>query len=380
VTEEVRWTKAGKAALETDYGRIHYDADAADLKKRAVAAAKASKAEWKTGLKKADHEGKRAVELANQVAQGKLPKKLSVDDGARLLSLMGTSESEHLEVLGELLIREHGLAWAVAVAARMWSHRSEYSHPKWPKKSKTDAMYITAIEDDDDHVHDASCSYSKATFTEYLHRRWRKSTAAERAEMKKGVSAIWSDVTPHARPALAYLSHDPKRAKQSAEELLHAGESPWPFWAWDHLPMMIEDVELALSLLKGGISIQCIASIGTAIWESYVDAIGGRISSDSRARLLGEFSNFYGPKTALLLAEYQDNKECAQVVRDYFTLYPELLERVIDDPELKYHRDDLQKMLDGIRADKPDQDRPRSSRTSSRSDTASSRRTSARTS
>jgi hypothetical protein len=268
VTEEVRWTPTGKAELEQTYGELYDETDAAELRAVVFKYAKQQLAAWKRGSKVADDEGKKAIPLGEQLAKGKLPKKLSVDDGARLLSLVGASSSNQLEPLGELLLREYGQAWAVAVAARMWSHKSAYDNPDWPKSEKRAAIYFVAIEDDDDSVHDASCSYAKSGFTEYLYRRWSKSTAAERAEIKKAVTAIWDDTTPHARPALAYLSHDPKRAKQSAEELVHAGESPWPHWAWDHLPQMITDVELALRLLKGGVSLYVISSIGNACWQS----------------------------------------------------------------------------------------------------------------
>jgi hypothetical protein len=80
------------------------------------------------------------------------------------------------------------------------------------------------------------------------------------------------------------------------------------------------------------------------IWPVYIERINAHVDARYRAEILRQFSNFYGPKTALILAEYEDAKECAPIVREYFTLYPELLDNVIDDPALTYHREDLEKL------------------------------------
>jgi hypothetical protein len=364
MTEEVRWTPAGKAALAQFEPTLRKTPEK-ELRAAVAKAAKHMKPQWKRGAKHADDEGKAAIKTAEStIAKGKLPK-ASVDDAARVLSLIGASESDYVYPLGELLIRAHGVAFGVAVAARMWSLRSESKNPDWPKSEKRAAIYVTAIDDDDDHVHDASCSYSKNRFADYLHRRYREATATERKEMTKAVTALWDEAAPHARPVLAYITRDPKRAKQSAEQLIHAGLSPWPFWAWDHLPSVIDDPELLEKMQPGGATLEYIANIGMGIWQAYADAVAGRGDSYSRAETIREFSNFYGPKTALAIAEYQDNKECAPAVKDYFTLYPELLDKIIDEPELKYHREDLEKLRAQITAGKPAPARPRSSRTSS---------------
>ena len=377
-SEQVRWTQAGKAALAEAAGSTHRDTPEAELRALVVAAAKKGAPMWKRGLAHADDEGKAAVVLADAILpKGKLPKRLSVDDAARLLSLAGAASDDDCGPLGELMLRQYGLDFIVAAVARMWSHVSRSKNPDWPKSERRAAIYVCAVADDDDHVHDSSCSYSKSSFSLYLARRYRGGTAAERTAMRKGVTAIFKSTTPHARPALAYITNDPKRAKESAEELIHAGESPWPFWAWDHLPYVITDAELAIRILRdNALSEQLIENLGNAIWSTYAERIASRISGHARAELLRQLTNFYGPQTALLIAEYEDTKDCVLIVRDYFTLYPELLDKVIDEPELKYHRDDLVKLRDDILA----QARPRSSRTSSRSDTSiPSRRTSPRT-
>jgi hypothetical protein len=175
--------------------------------------------------------------------------------------------------------------------------------------------------------------------------------------MKKGVTAIWKKATPHARPALAVDTRDAKRAKASALELIDAGLSPYPYFAWDHLPYLIDDAKLVFEILGDGEThIQLIDTLGTAIWQRYADTIGGNMDGQSRARILGELANFYGPKTALIIAEYEDTKLCREVVRDYFTRYPELLHKIIDEPSLQYHRDDLLKLTSS--ADKPARVRP----------------------
>jgi len=111
------------------------------------------------------------------------------------------------------------------------------------------------------------------------------------------------------------------------------------------LPYVIEDAELALRLLGDrNLSVELIANLGTAVWPLFEERIGGHIDGRSRAELLRDFSNFYGPKTALIVAEYEDTKECAPIVRDYFTAYPELLDKILDEPSLKYHREDLEKL------------------------------------
>ena len=344
-TEVVRWTPAARAALD-DPGPTLRDTPDRELHAVVAKAVESAAPRWKRGLAHADDEGTAAVALADAtLAKGKLPKRPSVDDAARLLSLLGAGGGEACEPLGELLLRAHGLAFAVAVAARMWSHVSSSRNPDWPKSERRAAIFIRAIDDDDDHVHDASCSYAKSGFTRYLARRYQASPAKERAEMRKGVTAIWKTTTPHARPALAYLTNDPKRAKQSAEELIHAGESPWPFWAWDHLPYVITDAALALRVLRDNqLSLRLIDNLGPAVWPLYAERIASHIDAHSRAELLGQIAMFHGPRTAILIAEYEDTKECAPVVRDYFTRYPDLLERVLDEPALRYHRDDLAKL------------------------------------
>jgi hypothetical protein len=357
MTEEVRWTPLGKAALAETHGEMLRDAKDADLRAAVVKDAKEFAPRWKRGLAKADAEGKAAVALAAPLIKGQLPKKLTIDDAARLLSLFGADGSEHVGALGELVIRKLGLEATMAVLARMWSHRTTSDHPDWPKITKRSVIYIEAIDDDDDHVHDASCSYAKAAFTRYLERRFRASPAAERAAMKKGVTAIWKKATPHARPALAVATRDAKRAKASALELIDAGLSPYPYFAWDHLPYLIDDAKLVFEILGDGEThIQLIDTLGTAIWQRYADTIGGNMDGQSRARILGELANFYGPKTALIIAEYEDTKLCREVVRDYFTRYPELLHKIIDEPSLQYHRDDLLKLTSS--ADKPARVRP----------------------
>jgi hypothetical protein len=348
-TEQVRWTPAGKAALAEIHGELYKDAKDAELRDIIKKDAKRFAPQWKRGLKKADAEGKAAALLAPALLEGKLPrKKLSVDDAARLLSLHGAASESHVGALGELVIRAYGLDFIMAVLARMWSHVTDSDNPDWPKSEKRAALYIRAIDDDDDHVHDASCSYAKGSFTTYLERRFRASTAAERTQMKKGVTAIWKKTTPHARPALAVATRDAKRASESARELIEAGLSPYPFFAWNHLWALVDDVELAFQIAgEGALAIQLIEKHGVAVWQRYADGIGGSMDARSRARILGELANFYGPKTALIIAEYEDTKTCADVVRDYFARYPELLEKVIDEPALAYHKDDLQKLMAG---------------------------------
>jgi hypothetical protein len=357
MTEQVRWTPEGKAALAAVGADALRDTSDAALKKQVFATAKQLAGSWKRGVAKADAEGKAAAAFAAKtIVAGKLPRSPSTDAAARLLSLVGATGSEYIPPLGELVVRATGLPAAMEVLAKMWSHTSAYDNPDWPKSEKRAASYITVIDDDDSSVHDASCSYAKSAFTRYLHRRYASSPAAERTQMKKGVTAIWKTTVPHARPALAYATHDPKRAKQSAQELIDAGESPYPHFAWDHLPYILDDIELATRLLDDrGLSVQLIENLGTAIWEQFAERVSAHGDSHSRAEVLRLFSNFYGPKTALLIAEYEDTKECAPVVRDYFTRYPELLDKIIDEPALKYHRDDLLALTAG----RLDPDRPR---------------------
>jgi hypothetical protein len=302
-----------------------------------------------------DGDNAAAAQLASStLAHNKLPASLSVDDAARLLTLVATHGSQHVPPLAELIIRAHGLPAAIETAARMWALKSHRD----PKAG----TFIRAIEDDDDTVHDTSCSYGKSELACYLAQRFTSGTAAERAEMKQAVTAIWKTTMPHARPALAYATRDPQRAKESALELIDAGESPWPYWAWAHLPYVLTDAELVLRIIGDRqLSVALIDNLGTAIWPLYEERIASHIDARMRAGLLRDFSNFYGPKTALLIAEYEDTKESAPVVRDYFTLYPELLDRVIDEPALKYHREDLEKLrVDASRRDTPGPGRPRS--------------------
>lgn len=352
MTERVRWTPAGKAALQAPAADTLREAREPDLKKQVFATAKKLAASWKRGLAKADDEGKAAATLAAKtIVAGKLPRAPSPDDAARLLSLLGASGSEHVDALGELIARTSGLAFAMEVLAKMWSHRTSYDNPGWPKSERRAAAYVEAIEDDDDTVHDASCSYAKAAYTRYLHRRYLASPASERAQMKKGVTAVWKATTPHARPALAFATHDPERAKESALELIHAGESPWPYFAWDHLPYVLDDAALALRVLGDRpVAVSLIANLGLGVWEHYAACATARGDSHTRARVMAELANFYGPKTALVLAEYVDNKECGPVVRDYFTRYPELLDKILDEPSLVYYREDLEKLRAGTPA------------------------------
>jgi len=346
--ERLHWTADGRAALAAELApasTLHEVPDA-ELRTQLAKTIKKFTTAWKRGLAKADSEGSAAVALA---LAGKLGDKdlVKLDETsiAGLLSLVGAYDSENLHPLGELVIRKRGVKFATRVLARMWSQVSRYYNPTWPKSIKKLAVWITAIEDDHDHVHDTSVSYSKGTFTHYLQATYQRATAARRKEMKQTVTAIWKDVPPHARPALAVATQDAVRAKQSAKELLHAGESPYPYFAWSHLPHLIKDAELALELLRDDApSYALLANVGAALFPLYLERIGSSIDRNTRADYLAQLANLRGPRVAKLLAEYEDTAEYAPTVRAYFTAHPDLLEQVLRDPELAYHHDDLARL------------------------------------
>ena len=97
----------------------------------------------------------------------------------------------------------------------MWSLCSRYDNPTWPNSEKKLVVSINAMEDDDDHVHDTSVSYSKGTFTGYLQATYRRSAAAGKKEMKQAVTKAWKTAAPQARPALTVITDDAEAREQS---------------------------------------------------------------------------------------------------------------------------------------------------------------------
>lgn len=347
MTERLHWSEAGRAALVAELAPMAtlHDATDAELRARIAKSVTRFKPAWKRGLAHADAAGTAAVKRA----QGKLGdaqlKQLDEASGAGLLSLFGAYESEDLAPLAELVIRKRGVRFAVRVLARMWSLRSSYDNPNWPRSDARLAVWIAAIDDDHDNVHDTSVSYSKGTFTHYLQATFQRTTFTRRKEMKQTVNAIWKTVPPHARPALAVAIQDATLAKKSAKELLHAGESPYPFFAWNHLPYLITDADLALSLLHDlAPTYQLLANLGAKTLPIYLERIGSPIDRATRAIYLAQLANLRGPKVAKLMAEYEDTAEYAPVVRAYFATHQDLLEAVLEDPELAYHHADLAKL------------------------------------
>lgn len=347
MAEHLHWTAAGEAALAAELAPVAtlHDVTDAELRARLATSIKRFKPAWKRGLVHADDEGV----LAQRRALGKLDdaelERLDEASIAGMLSLFGAYESGDLAPAFELVIRKRGVRFAVRVLARMWSQRSRYTNPTWPKSEAELAVWVTAVEDDDDHVHDTSVSYSKGSATLYLRSTFQRATFSKRKEMKQTVATIWKDVAPHVRPALAVVTRDPVLAKRSAEELVHAGESPYPYFAWNHLPHLITDAKLAIALLRDHApSYAFLANLGAAALPVYRERIGSSIDRRTRAALLAQLANLRGPEVARILAEYEDTAEYAPVVRAYFAAHPDLLEDVLRDPALQYHHADLAKL------------------------------------
>jgi hypothetical protein len=329
----VVWTQAGKRALAEEDARGIRLCDAPDPKGLVKIAAFAPA--WQRGLPRSDATGRAIV--ARAIAWGKTRDKLTADDAAGIASLVGAWEPDNLAPFAEHVLRDYGWPFALDVLVAMWGLVTSYDNPDWPKSDARLAVWIRTMTPDYQHSHDASVSYGKGRFTDYLAKRARTA----RADAKTAAAARWKTAPLPAKAPLAVASGDPALAAKAVRELL-AANGPFPHWGWKELPYVVTDPDVFAEIPHDPQpSLRVIENLGVAALPVYERRLEDKLDKHTRARVLAELANIRSPRVAKILAEYSDNKLCADTVRSYFTMHPDLLEQVLSDPDLVYHRDDL---------------------------------------
>jgi hypothetical protein len=328
---EVAWLDAGRAELarERSFGVPLRDTATDDALRDAIGKTIARFAPaWQRGLGRADDLGRAAVRNTREP-----PAPLTIEAAADAASLLGASEPDAVGAYAERVLRERGVDFAVAVLVAMWARVTGYDG----RSSEPDyAVYLREIAADHMHACDASVSYAKGRFAEYLGKR--RPTGIARA-----VADAWPRASLAARAALAVAARDPKLAADAARALLAADGKPYPHYARAELAYVVTDAELAAEL-GAQPCYRLLESLGAAALPIYEAAIAGRVSKPVRMRYLAQLCNLRGAKVAKLLAEYSDT--FPELAATYFAAHRDLLDGVIADPELRYHRDDLVKLRD----------------------------------
>lgn len=349
MTDEIVWTTSGRAALAAVGAYLPTCAEPTPelIAKVATMATKYAPS-WERGEAKSDDVGAPLIAYARKTwGKGKAPKKPStVEELAGMATLFGANGSAEVAPYTELVVRERGFAVALEMLAAMWSMASDVSNYDKPKIR---AVSIVAMSPSDGSAGDASVSYGKSAVADYLARAHRSLDDKKRAAVAVAMAKLWPATRRHAKPTLVVATQDRARAAEIARELIAASETedaPYHHYAWQHLPYLVEDVELLAEMPgKFGVSLHMLDTLGIAALPLYEREIASHIDKHARARLLGDLVNVRGPRTAKLIAEYAANKPYADQVRAYFTTYPELLDGVMQDPDLVYHRDSLRKLL-----------------------------------
>jgi len=352
MTAALRWTEQGRTALERarTWGiPLCNDATTGALETRVAARIARLAPAWQRGLEKSDSVGKRGVEIATRGA----PDTADVDAWASTLSLVGAYEPEDLAPVAELLLRRHGLTFALRVLVAMWSLVTSYHNPDWPKDDAHLAVWLRALgPPNENDAYDASVSYAKARFADYLAKTHRCVGDLERAEMTRAVDAIWSDAPVHARPALVAATRDGARAEDLAHALLaderRAYRSRYPEGA---LCPLFSDPELmvAWSGASFPLTLGMLERLGEDALSLYERRLGGRETKHAQLRLLEQLASVAHPRAARLLALRAERAPFTKLVRAYFAAEPAMLDAVLADHTLEEHRPVLAKLSHHVR-------------------------------
>jgi hypothetical protein len=340
--EEVDWTELGRAELEHERdGTLPRWPPKSALEPAVAKLVKRFAPAWKKGLPKCDAANRRLVERA---IAWKPSAKWSPELAATILSVMSYATDEDVSPVCELVARE-GFEFALVALVHLWSQNVDYTG----NTEKSRSVWLTSPAPDHPHIMYASPSSIKSRFGAYLARVHRSAPKAECARMTKAARKLWKSAPRYAKAPIAVAVNDPELAAEIARELL-ANDRPHAFYAWEELAWVLTDaalVEQVLAKGHGELGYCVIANLGAAAFRLYERRITGSLDKHTRGRLLAQLSNLRGPRAAKIMAEYSDTKLFAPTVRAYFAAHPDLLEQMIRNPDLRYHRDDLEQFRAG---------------------------------
>jgi hypothetical protein len=288
-------------------------------------------ASWKQRAAKADANIKRLALLA---AGWQPAAKADVEQLAMLVVLLGGGSDVQDASLAAYVVEAHGIAVALRVIVAAW--------PWWGDRDK----WLVVRAPDDIGIHDTSVSWGKRNFAECVGARVRADKQLA-AAATKALAKIWPKAPQYAKTALAYAADDPERGAEIARELL-AHDRPYPHYPFEVLPHFVRDAKLVAKLMKAGQaqpSLQMLDNVGVAaaplIYRALVDAR----SKWTRQRMMEIAANVKSTKIARELASHVNQAPYTAIVRDYFARHRDLLAKMMRDPELTYHRDDLAKLM-----------------------------------
>lgn len=328
VTDEVVWTDAGRAALAKEQSfraPLQRDVSRDELRARAEAGFAKLRPCWQRGLAKSDDVGRELIRYATDAwANGATPKKLSIDEAAGVMTLLGSQIDPFAAPLIELLLRDHGVGFVVCALVRAWSLVTDYDGEQSIK-----IMLRTVApnaERDASWVNDASVSHGKATLADYLAARHRTGDARERAEIERAVADVWDTTPLWARPALAVAARDTKRAEAIARDIMDVKPSWYPHYVRGDLTRFILDVPLLerLGYFKWPrLQVTALEDHGTALLP-VLEAAAQKLNSRLRPTMMEILDNIRGPRAAALVASLDGKAPVKAQVKAYFVRYPEL--------------------------------------------------------
>lgn len=329
-TDELRWTTAGQAELDTELGRrAEQPTDTTKLAKATAKAIVQATPWWTKGRPKCDATGAQAIALATAWT----PKtRLDVRKAARLGTLIGAYESENVEPFVEYLVQTKPPAFVLAVAGEAWKLNTHYHNPSWPNGTKQCAVWMTEEASDD-----ASMSYGKAQIARYLIDAADRRPAL-RAAFLAALDGVLADAIPIAHEPLICIAGDAKRANKLIAK-------PKTRFGAAHLLAVADDVK-GIVKHADGLTYRMLAKLGPAAIPIIAKLLADRaIGKWGRTGLLELAQNLHGPKTARVFASYITMASQRPQVVAYFKRYPELLTDVLADPKCAEDRPYLEPLV-----------------------------------
>ncbi len=328
MADQLAWTDAGRAEL----ARRRATRFVAPKQPAAMLEALVEEhgPRWQQWAANTDANGKRLAQLA---AGWQPTAKADVEQLALLVALLGGGSDVQDASLAAFVVDVHGISVALRVIVATW--------PLWRDREK----WLVVRAPDDLGIHDTSVSWGKRNFAECVGARVRadKKLAAAAA---KAIAKIWPRAPRYAKTALAYAADDPVRGAEIARELL-AHDDPYPHYPFDVLPHFIRDPKLVVKLMKASQaepSLQMLDNLGVAAIPLIHRTLIEARDKWTRQRMMEVAANVKSTKIARELASHVGQAPYAAIVRDYFSRHRDLLAKMMRDPELQYHRDDLAKL------------------------------------
>jgi hypothetical protein len=327
----IAWTPSGTAALAEERNRGIPILDG-DVAAKVKALFKVHAPAWRRGLDKCDDAGRVFAKLAIAWKPGGKP---NIDQLAAVISLSTAcdNDEEVMPWFAQWILDELGIEVALRVLIAMWRIVPSY------KGKKTPTAWLEVLDADDGHIFDTSASSGKRQYARFLSQR-------APAKREAAIAKLWPGAPRYVKPALAVAARDPERGAEIARELLKHDE-PHAFYAWEELPNLLRDANLlAKTKDKRGRSatFQMIDNLGAKVLPILVADFAAARDKYMRKRMMELLVNVKSPEVARLLAEYVGQKPYDELVAAYFAQHPALLQPLLDDEELQYHRDDLRKL------------------------------------